>query len=83
MTKRILRAILFIIIALLFLAGAGWYRYTHRPVPASVHQILFEGVTYTRNVRSEPRPLVIHVIAVDLNAQGIDFLVTPGKRCPH
>jgi hypothetical protein len=78
MMKRFFRATLLIIVAILFLLGAGWYGYTHRPAPESIHQVLFEGVTYTRDVRSEPRPLVIHVIAVDLSAPEVEFLVTPG-----
>jgi hypothetical protein len=78
MKKRVLRISLFIIIILLCLVGIVWYAYTHRPLPDSLQQALFEGVTYTRDVRSQPRPLVIHVISVDLNAPGIGFLVTPG-----
>lgn len=49
---------------------------TPTPVPA---QSLFVGVGYSRDVRSEPVPLVIHVVAVDLTGPGIGFLVTPGQ----
>jgi hypothetical protein len=80
MQKRILRVGLIILIALLGALGA-WYGYTHRPLPSSVHTTLFEGITYTRDVRTSPRPLVIHVVTVDLDAPGIRFLVTPGD--PH
>jgi len=53
--------------------------YTHRPLPPPVDALpLFQGITYTREVHSEPRPLVIHVVAIDLTAPGIGFLVTPG-----
>jgi hypothetical protein len=51
--------------------------YSHRPTPTDTRQVLFEGITYIRDVRSEPHPLVIHVILVDLDAPGIGFLVTP------
>ena len=62
------------------LVTAGYlYWYTHRPLPDSIVETLYEGVTYSRDVRSEPRPLVIHVIEVDMNAPGIGFLVTPGQ----
>jgi hypothetical protein len=39
---------------------------------------LFQGIRYVRQVRSTPRPLVIHVVEVDIAAPGVDFLVTPG-----
>ena len=52
--------------------------YIHRPQPAPTRERLFEGVTYIREVRSGPHPLVIHTIAVDLSAPGVGFLVTPG-----
>lgn len=58
--------------------GSYWYWYHHRPQPESAHETLYEGVTYTRDVRQEPRPLVIHVVTIDLDAPGIKFLVTPG-----
>jgi hypothetical protein len=51
--------------------------YADRPTPTDTRQALFEGITYIRDVRSEPRPLVIHVIRIDLDAPGIGFLVTP------
>jgi exopolysaccharide biosynthesis protein len=39
---------------------------------------MFQGVVYTRQARSTPRPLMIHIVEVDLAAPGVDFLVTPG-----
>jgi hypothetical protein len=41
-------------------------------------QVLFPGVTYVRETRQEPRPLVIHVVTVDLREPGVSLLVTPG-----
>lgn len=38
---------------------------------------LFHGVAYTRQLRSRPRPLVVHTVTVDLTAPDIGFLVTP------
>lgn len=55
----------------------GWYYL--RPQPASVMQELFPGVTYVREARRGPRPVVIHVVTIDLKANGVGFLVTPGK----
>lgn len=46
--------------------------------PQPSKQKLFQGVTYERIVRQEPRPMVIHVVTVDLKAEGIKVLVTPG-----
>jgi hypothetical protein len=40
---------------------------------------LFQGIDYRREVRSVPRPLVIHTVAIDLTAPGIKVLVTPGN----
>ncbi len=39
---------------------------------------LFQGVLYVRQARTTPRPLMIHIIEIDLQTSGIDFLVTPG-----
>lgn len=49
-----------------------------RPPPGEVGEALFEGVMYWRDVREQPRPLVIHVVKIDLNAPDLSFFVTPG-----
>ncbi len=66
--------------AVLLLLTSGYaFWYTHRPLPDEVQkQQLFQGVTYTREVRREPSPLIIHVVEIDLQAPGIEFLSTPG-----
>jgi len=38
---------------------------------------LFQGVAYARQVRSRPRPLVVHTVTIDLTAPDVGFLVTP------
>jgi hypothetical protein len=43
---------------------------------------LFEGVRYRREARSEPRPLMLHIVEVDLKTPGLTFLVTPGDPAP-
>lgn len=59
--------------------GAGYFFwYGHRPLPANTRETLFPGVEYRREARSTPRPLVIHVVTVDLATPGLDFMVTPG-----
>lgn len=42
-------------------------------------QQLFQGITYRRMFRVQPRPIMLHVVTVDLTAPGIKFLATPGK----
>lgn len=49
-----------------------------KPLPESTKNQLFEGVEYIRDVRSSPRNMVIHVIKIDLLANGIRVLITPG-----
>jgi hypothetical protein len=39
---------------------------------------LFDGVTYTRIVRDSPRPMVIHIVTVNLAEEGVEVMVTPG-----
>lgn len=79
--KIILGGILIVSVCLLgaILAGAGsWVWSFARPQPSPASQQLYEGINYERIVRRSPRPIVIHVVTVDLRAEGIRFLVTPG-----
>jgi len=39
----------------------------------------FVGVTHIHRTATDPRPMNIHVIQIDLNAPGIRFKVTPGN----
>jgi hypothetical protein len=62
------------------IGGGYWTWFTLlRGPPAPTHETWFEGVEYTREVRLRPRPLVAHVVRVDLEAPGIDFVVTPDE----
>ena len=58
--------------------AAVWYWFGGRAQPAEKSQELFPGVHYARLVRQSPRPMVIHLVQVDLRAEGISLLVTPG-----
>jgi hypothetical protein len=49
-----------------------------RPQPAALNQELFQGVQYERRVTRSPRPMVMHIISIDLQTPGIQLLVTPG-----
>jgi exopolysaccharide biosynthesis protein len=46
--------------------------------PEPTKETLFQGITYERIVQQEPRPMVIHIVRIDLKAGGIKPLVTPG-----
>lgn len=78
--RLIVVAVIFGIILTLAISGGYLFWYAHRPLPqALTDEPLFEGITYTRELRDEPRPLVIHVVTIDLDAPGLSFLVTPGN----
>jgi hypothetical protein len=63
---------------LLLSLGAVTLVFASRPSRSNVEKQLFQGITYSRWARSAPRPLMIHVIEIDLTAPGIGILVTPG-----
>ena len=53
-----------------------------RPARSPEARSLFQGVEYKRYSRSSPRPLVFHLVTVDLTAPGINFLATPQSVDP-
>src|SRR4051812_42130834 len=68
------------VVTLFALASGGWLAwFTHRPQPAPQRRQLFPGVTYARDVRRSPRPIVIHTVTVALDTPGLRFVVTPGE----
>jgi hypothetical protein len=50
------------------------------PRPSSIRQVLANGVTYLRNDLQVPRPIVLHMLAVDLQTANLEFLVTPSTN---
>jgi hypothetical protein len=58
-------------------AGGYWTWFTHRRQPPPVEIDWFRGVTYRRDVRRHPRPLVVHTVRVDLQTPGVGFVFTP------
>ncbi len=67
-----------VLVAILTGAAAwGWAFIRSQPNPTD--QTLYQGVTYQRIVRQSPRLMMIHIITIDLQAEGIRFLVTPGN----
>ena len=67
-----------LVVCLGMLAGGRFLWMFIRPQPPSMTENLFEGVTYTREVRDSPRPMVIHILTVNLGEEGVEVLVTPG-----
>ena len=45
-------------------------------------QQLFQGIIYERVARSKPRPIMLHIVTIDLTAPGIRLLVTPETTSP-
>jgi Phosphodiester glycosidase len=54
----------------------------HRPPRTNLQKTLFPGITYQRQALNSPRPLMVHIVTVDLNQSGIDVRVTPGNPTP-
>lgn len=51
-----------------------------RPPQTDREQTLFQGIVYKRDARSTPRPLMLHIVTIDLTAPGVKVLVTPGRQ---
>lgn len=49
-----------------------------RPPRTDIEQQLFQGITYQREARSQPRLLMVHIISINLTSPRLRFLVTPG-----
>lgn len=48
--------------------------------PGSIVQRIQNGITYLRKDLTSPRNVVVHVLAVDLQTQKLEFLVTPSPN---
>lgn len=59
----------------------GWL-HSMRPPRTTQERSLFQGITYKREIRSTPRPFIVHIVTVDLTAPGVRVLVTPGTTSP-
>jgi hypothetical protein len=69
----------FLFLLIIIIADYWFWSHVHPPIPESSRQTLFEGIIYIREVRQTPRPIIIHLIRVDLTKPNIRFLVTPGE----
>ncbi len=68
--KRLFLLLCLILAPFLWLALA-------RPPRSNTTDGLYQGITYTREARTEPRPVMIHIAEVDLTTPGLGFFVTP------
>lgn len=53
-----------------------------RPARTAEKRSLFQGIQYERYARQSPRPLLFHMVTIDLTAPGLRFLVTPQSIDP-
>jgi hypothetical protein len=53
--------------------------YFRRPPQQPLTKALFEGVNYQRIVRTTPRPMMVHVVTLDLNQSGVKPFITPSN----
>jgi hypothetical protein len=61
---------------ILALVAGIWYIF--RPLPAPVqNEVLFAGITYTREIVRDPFPQIRHIVSIDLTTPGLTFFVTP------
>ena len=76
--KRTLLGIGLALVSIVMIAIGVLVWYFNRPLPSPItEQPLFEGITYTRIVRTDPVSQIIHITKIDLQADGLSFLVTP------
>jgi exopolysaccharide biosynthesis protein len=73
------RQILVAMVTAFLLLPLGAYGILHfqRPPQTDEERRLFPGITYNRNARSQPRPVMIHIVNIDLKTAGLKVLVTP------
>jgi hypothetical protein len=50
-----------------------------RPPRTAQQKQLFPGITYQRIADLNPRPVMMHIVTIDLNTPGIKLRVTPGE----
>ncbi len=66
------------LVCLALIPGGLWLWNNLRPLPIEKDHLIFQGVQYQRQVRFSPRPMVVHIVTVDLRQRGLSLLVTPG-----
>ena len=73
-----------LIVSLLLLVPSTVYGILllQRPARTPEAKELFPGVYYTRAIASEPYPLIIHQVTIDLISEQIEIVTTPGNPTP-
>ena len=78
MKKMKLPGIIISSLILLSLCAASYLLYDRgRPAPIPTKQELYEGVIYRRVVQFIPRPMIAHIIKIDMKANGMELFITP------
>ena len=54
-----------------------------RPQASNWEGELFPSIYYQRQIKEQPRPIITHIVTVDLTKPNLKFFVTPGKYNPH
>ena len=54
----------------------SWWCFS-RPSQTNYKQKLFKGIVYKRNFNLSARPVLVHIVTVDLSVPGVKVLVTP------
>jgi hypothetical protein len=54
--------------------------YFLRPPSTATSHSLFSGIEYQRQARSQPRPVMIHIVTIDLKTAGLRIFVTPQAK---
>lgn len=66
-----------LVLLIVLCTGGGLLYLRHRPAPVPVKQTLRQGVEYQRIVKVMPRPMVIHVLKINMKTKGLRILITP------
>lgn len=76
--KRTLLFALAAVAALGVLAVFVYYR--GRPAPVEMREEIYPCVVYYRKTHFQPRPMIAHIVTVDLTCKNIRVLVTPPEK---
>lgn len=68
-----------LVMMVIVIAAPYFMTYGARPPRTPLQTSLYQGVEYVREPRDTPRPMMVHVVTVNLTAPGVRVLVTPGQ----
>jgi hypothetical protein len=86
MPPKVLKVVGRTVGGLALITGLAYGVYTHRPQPPTIKKEIFKGVTYERVVLTSPRPMVAHIVTVNLQESQARFFTTPptpGLKYPY